>query len=71
MLSHMIHSHLEFRLFMVTLGLMLTILVFYVWVCWREGRRGKAPKFSETLRRRIQMTKQKLKRRHDDQGGAA
>lgn len=67
----MIHSHLEFRLLMVTLGMMLTLLALYGWVCWREGRRGKAPKFSENLRRRLQMTKQKWKRRHDDQGGAA
>lgn len=66
----MIHSHLEFRLLMVTLGMMLTLLALYGWVCWREGRRGKAPKFSETLRRRLQTTKQKLKRRHDDKGGA-
>lgn len=71
MVKHMIHSHLGFQFLMLTLGLILTFLVLYGWFCWREGRRGKAPKYSKNLLLRLQMTKQKWKRRPDDQGGAA
>jgi predicted negative regulator of RcsB-dependent stress response len=71
MFKHIIHSHLEFQFLMLTLGMILTFLALYGWVCWREARRGKAPKFSENLRRRLQTTKQKLKRCHNDKGGAA
>jgi len=55
MVKHMIHSHLGFQFLMLTLGLILTFLVLYGWFCWREGRRGKAPKYSRNLRRRLQM----------------
>jgi hypothetical protein len=71
MFKHLIHSHLEFQLLMLGLGMMLTFLALYGWVCWLEGRRGKAPKYSKNLRRRLQPTKQKLKRCHNDEGGAA
>lgn len=57
MLDHLLHSHLEFRLIVVGLA-------FYVFVCWREGRRTSKPKFSAELRRRLQAVKQGSKKRH-------
>ncbi len=66
MLQHMSHSHLEFQFLILSLGLMLTFLVLYGLVCWRESRRGKPPKYSKNLRRRLQAARQKLKRRRDN-----
>ncbi|WP_175145410.1 hypothetical protein [Achromobacter ruhlandii] len=63
MLDHLLHSHLEFRLIVVGLGLAIAILAFYVFVCWREGRRTSTPKFSAELRRRLQPTKRGSKKR--------
>jgi uncharacterized iron-regulated membrane protein len=71
MFEHLIHSHLEFQLLMLTLGLMLTFLALYGWVCWWEGRRGKVQKYSKSLQRRLQTPKQKIKRCNNDNGGAA
>ncbi len=64
MLDHLLHSHLEFRLIVVGLGLGIAMLAFYVFVCWREGKRTSKPKFSAELRRRLQAVKQGSKKRH-------
>ena len=64
MLDHLLHSHLEFRLIVVGLGLGIAMLAFYVVVCWREGKRTPPPKFSAELRRRLQQVKQGSKKRH-------
>lgn len=69
MFKHLIHSHLEFQLLMLGLGMMLTFLALYGWFCWREERRQKTPKYSKNLQFRLQAMKQKLKRcHHNDKG---
>ena len=69
MVKHLIHSHLDFQLLLLSFGLVLTFLVLYVWFCWREERRQKTPKYSKNLQFRLQAMKQKLKRcHHNDKG---
>lgn len=67
-IESLFHSHLEFRFLMLTLALILTFLVLFGWICWWEDRRGKAPKYSKRLRRRLQRGKRKLKRNPNDPG---
>lgn len=68
MLSHLIHSHLEFQLILVGLGLAIAILAFYGLVCWHEGKRTAAPRFAAELRRRLQSPKRGSKKRHFGKG---
>ena len=53
MFRHLLHSHLEFRLILVGLGLAIAIVSFYFFVGWREGKATQAPKFAAEHRRRL------------------
>lgn len=64
MFRHLLHDHLEFRLILVGLGLAIAIVIFYLFVGWREGKRTLAPKFAAELPRRLQSPKQRSKERH-------
>jgi hypothetical protein len=64
MFRHLSHSHLEFRLLLVGLGLAIAIVIFYLFVGWREGKRMQAPKFTVELPRRLQSAKRRSKKRH-------
>ncbi|RIX44654.1 MAG: hypothetical protein D3M94_14295 [Rhodocyclales bacterium GT-UBC] len=69
MVKHLIHSHLDFQLLLLSFGLVLTFLVLYVWFCWREERRQKTPKYSKNLQLRLLAMRQKLKHRHHNDKG--
>lgn len=68
MIRHLVHSHLEFRLLLVGLGLAVAILAFYCFVCWREGKSTQAPKFAAELRRRLRSAKRGSKKRQPGRG---
>jgi hypothetical protein len=63
MLLHLLYSHWVFRLLLISLGLAIAIVAFYLFMNWRQG---KPPKFISKPPHRLQSAKWGSKKCHTE-----